>query len=605
MQKRKLKFLAAAFCLGACLTVGMTAQAEDSPAEQPEEQQITQTRSLSNEEVEQNEGENSQKEQPGSEGEKTELPDETSDGDGEQIPDGETPETEPGNEGGTPENEEGGNEGFSLSIEGVTLEKNELTEASLQRVTVTFSGELIGNKAVILRYYSETGKQEFSVLASEIVGNTAFFTISHTEAGEDVFVLEGVTCTVEEEQLLLDFADYNLSAFYKVTIPDSTEEEPGEEETDPEPEEPLKNGFVTESDGKTYYYKDGELVKGELYEQGFWYFLDLQTGEMKQEGFAYLPLRGIWCYYNADGHRLYGEQYINEGWYYLTPETGAVDYEFAYIPDGGKWVYYGPIDGRMRYGEQYIDGGWYYLTPSTGAVDYEFAYIPDGGKWVYYGPIDGRMRYGEQYIDGGWYYLTPGTGAVDYEWAYIPGSGKWVYYDAISGRMIYGQHKISGKWYYFDDVTGRVLTSSELAARLVNTAYSELGKNTDVVAIIAANGGLTCPYGPCMSFVWYVFHKAGLDGFLCDGAITGWPHHNYDWYNSRGLISRTPRVGDIVFFRWGGWADTIGASSSHAGIVVGVSGGSVRVIDALADGLGPHTYSVNYYALLGFANPFA
>ncbi len=604
MQSRKLRFLVAAFSLGICLAVGMTVQAEDLSAKRSEEQQTTQTMCLSSEGMKQNEEENPQEEQSCAEDKKTELSDESLDGVGEQLPDGAAPESESGSEGGNSQNEEGGNEGFNQGIEGVVLEKTELTEASSQEVTVTFQGELTGEENVILRYCSGKTGQKLSVPASVIKGNTVFFEIVHTEAGEDVFVLEGVTCITEKE-LLLDFEDYNMSVSYKVSIPDSAGRNPGEKEPDLDQEEPLKNGFVTESDGKTYYYKDGEMVKGELYEQGFWYFLDPQTGEMKQEGFAYLPLRDIWCYYNADGHRLYGEQYINEGWYYLTPETGAVDYEFAYIPDGGKWVYYDPIDGRMRYGEQYINAGWYYLTPGTGAVDYEFAYIPDSGKWVYYGPIDGRMRYGEQFINAGWYYLTPGTGAVDYEWAYIPDSGKWVYYDAVSGRMIYGQHKISGKWYYFDDITGRVLTSTELAARLVNTAYSELGKNTDVVAIIAANGGLTCPYGPCMSFVWYVFHKAGMDGFLCDGAITGWPHHNYDWYNNRGLISRTPRVGDIVFFRWGGWADTIGASSSHAGIVVGVSGGSVRVIDALASGLGPHTYSVNYYALLGFANPFA
>ena len=30
----------------------------------------------------------------------------------------------------------------------------------------------------------------------------------------------------------------------------------------------------------------------------------------------------------------------------------------------------------------------------------------------------------------------------------------------------------------------------------------------------------------------------------------------------------------------------------------------VAVIDAMADGLGPHNYSMNDYALIGYANPF-
>lgn len=327
------------------------------------------------------------------------------------------------------------------------------------------------------------------------------------------------------------------------------------EDTEEIKEEGWKN-----KDGKTYYYVEGEKYTGELYEKGYWYFFDPDTGEMKKDGFAYLRDNKKWCYYNKLGQMIYGEAYLNAGWYYLTPGTGAVTYEFQYLPTGNKWVYYGIGDGRMRYGEQYINEGWYYLTP--------------------------------------------GTGAVDYEWSYIPTSNKWVYYDSVTGRMQYGQHKIQGKWYYFDDCTGRVLSENEIANKLVQIAYSELHKNTNVVEAIRNAGGIVCPYGPCMTFVWYVFNKAGLSGFLCDGAITGYPHHNYDWYNCRGKINWSPKAGDIVFFRWNGWADSIGASASHAGIVVGVNGGYVQVIDAMADGLGPHYYSLNDYALRGYANPF-
>ena len=326
-----------------------------------------------------------------------------------------------------------------------------------------------------------------------------------------------------------------------------------------ESEEVKLQGWKNE-EGKTYYYKDGEKYKGELYENGYWYFLDSDTGELKRNGFAYLRDNNKWCYYNKAGQMLYGEACINAGWYYLTPETGAVTYKFQYLSDGNKWVYYGAIDGRMNYGEQYIDAGWYYLTP--------------------------------------------GTGAVDYEWSYIPTQNKWVYYDPINGRMQYGQHKIDGKWYYFDECTGRVYSENEIANRLVRMAYSELHKNTNVVEAIQKAGGIVCPYGPCMTFVWYTFNKAGLSGFLCDGAITGYPHHNYDWYNCRGKNTWVPKVGDIAFFRWNGWADEIGASSSHAGIIVGVNGGYIQVIDAMADGLGPHNYSMNDYALIGYANPF-
>lgn len=93
------------------------------------------------------------------------------------------------------------------------------------------------------------------------------------------------------------------------------------------------------------------------------------------------------------------------------------------------------------------------------------------------------------------------------------------------------------------------------------------------------------PIRTMYGFFWYIFHSAGLDIFLCDGAKTGWPHHNYDWYRSRGRVSHTPHVGDIAFWKFGdAWAHDYDAS--HAGVVVEVNGRNVIIIDAAYGDIG-------------------
>lgn len=111
-----------------------------------------------------------------------------------------------------------------------------------------------------------------------------------------------------------------------------------------------------------------------------------------------------------------------------------------------------------------------------------------------------------------------------------------------------------------------------------------------------------------MAFVWYVFHSAGYDVFLCNGGSvngkqSGWPQHNYDWYARRGRISNTPKVGDIVFwkFRDATWA----TSASHAGFVVSVAPGRVTIVDAAFTNIAERTISWALYpATPQYATPF-
>lgn len=181
--------------------------------------------------------------------------------------------------------------------------------------------------------------------------------------------------------------------------------------------------------------------------------------------------------------------------------------------------------------------------------------------------------------------MKPVTGALAKGRTWLDAGKKWVYYDKTSSRMIHGGAILDGHHYFFDPHTGAQYNKQQIIDRLTSQARALLNQHPDCPGVLAANGGLICPFGPCMAFVWYIFHSAGLDIFLCDGAKTGWPHHNCDWYRSRGCVSHTPHVGDIAFWKFGdAWAHDYDAS--HAGVVVEVNGRNVIIIDAAYGDIG-------------------
>lgn len=267
----------------------------------------------------------------------------------------------------------------------------------------------------------------------------------------------------------------------------------------------------------------------------------------------------------------------------------------------GIWVRFDQ-SGNLVKGENYHNGGWYYFDTTTGAMVKGVKHISsNGGKWVYYDVVTGRMAHGEAYLHydkehTGWYYFDQYTGKMAHDFVYIRQTNKWVYYDKITGRMVHGGAIIDGHHYFFDPYTGAQYSKQQIANRLASYARTYSSQHPDCPGALAANGGLICPFGPCMSFVWYVFHAAGLDVFLCDGAKTGWPHHNFDWYNSRGRVSSTPQVGDVAFWKFSdSWASNY--SASHAGIVIEVNGGNVVIVDAAYGNIGVRSaYSGARYA---------
>ncbi len=380
----------------------------------------------------------------------------------------------------------------------------------------------------------------------------------------------------------------------------------------PQPPSEDYTGWVTYNGNKYWYNKGKMLTQSEVYDPATkkWHWVG-KDGVMAKNVDVFVPSNGgKWVRYDANGYMMYGEDYRYGGWYYFRPNTGAMAKGITRIPTsngGSKWVYYHLTTGKMQYGEQYINydaehTGWYSFARPTGAMQYEFVYQDAGKKWVYYHKHTGKMQYKEQCINKAWYYFHPTTGARAAGFTNLP--SKRVYYNPSNGKMVYGGVLINNKPYFFDKVTGRQWSGNEIAQKIVSTARSFRGKHPDCPGALAANGGIICPQGPCMSFVWYVFHTAGMDVFLCNGQVkSGYPDHNYDWYAQRGRISRTPKVGDIVFWLFDrSWAH----SASHAGIVVSVSGGVPMVVDAAFNNIGERNINNKglYPATPYYATPY-
>lgn len=105
----------------------------------------------------------------------------------------------------------------------------------------------------------------------------------------------------------------------------------------------------------------------------------------------------------------------------------------------------------------------------------------------------------------------------------------------------------------------------------------------------------------CAMFVTWCARKAGIGDDIIPtyaGCGTGW-----NWFKKRGLTSKDPRVGDIVFYK----PTIIGATSSHTGIVVEVTDTYVYTVEGNAgtntDGVYKMCHYKNYSKFLGFAHP--
>ena len=210
-------------------------------------------------------------------------------------------------------------------------------------------------------------------------------------------------------------------------------------------ENTVLNGFMTDSDGNTFYYVSGKPYKGEKPIGSHWYYFDETTGSMAT---GWTEHHGNRYYYNEKGWMLYGQQTIDGRKYNFDKVTGVLLRDVERV-EGGHWVYYGN-DGAMVTGWAEHHGNRYYYN-EKGWMLYGQQTID--GKKYYFDLITGVMYKGEKVIGGHWVYYG-NDGAMATGWTEHHGNR---YYYNERGWMLYGRQEIDGKEWNFDEVTGALI----------------------------------------------------------------------------------------------------------------------------------------------------
>lgn len=191
--------------------------------------------------------------------------------------------------------------------------------------------------------------------------------------------------TITKEDGLYDFDTmYAYIPSRYVTAINGTVEP--EQPDDQQPE--ITDGWKTEADGSRYYYRDGELVKGEFIKaetEGDYYFTDASTGAMVTSDWVSLQ--------EADP---YNNNTVGKVWYHIGTD-GLM--QRGWIKDETGWkIYYLDSNGRMCHSiwanassqpALGMPAGMYNLC-SDGAVQMNgWAESPEAGVWWFCNPDTG------------------------------------------------------------------------------------------------------------------------------------------------------------------------------------------------------------------------
>ena len=166
-----------------------------------------------------------------------------------------------------------------------------------------------------------------------------------------------------------------------------------------------KDGWV-EKDGKKYYYKNGEPLKGTRKIGGEYYCFDSKDGHLFQNQLLYSASTNRTCYADASGIRVAN----------------------TWVQTEGKKYYMG-ADGYAYKGSRNVHGKFYLFDSKRGYAFTNRKRISSQGDIYYYGADGARMNSG---------------------FAKIQENGKInTYYFNKEGKAYKQWHKIKGKWYYF------------------------------------------------------------------------------------------------------------------------------------------------------------
>ena len=211
-----------------------------------------------------------------------------------------------------------------------------------------------------------------------------------------------------------------------------------------------ENGWVKESSGEVYYYKNGEIVKNKLLTLGNnIYYVD-------KKGRRYSGWRNIrekTYYFREDGKAYKGWMSMNNTWYYFNEQSGYMQKDILLVSGSGK-VYIFDKEGKLCKGWCQYKGKSYYMGSNGYAL--KGVYKINGKYYCF----DAKTAY--LYKDkvvtmtsGNIYYFDKKGIRFNKGWKNIRNNGKMgTYYFKTNGAACKGWLKKDGKWYYFDKKTG-------------------------------------------------------------------------------------------------------------------------------------------------------
>ena len=253
-----------------------------------------------------------------------------------------------------------------------------------------------------------------------------------------------------------------------------------------------KDGWE-ESNGKYYYYKDGQIIKNTWFSQnGYWYYAT-STGAMKTGWFESTGKNGgekkYWFYFDNTGKMKTGLQKIGKYYYYFYTK----DKEYKDAPVGAmlyqrgttsveidKQIHMFNEDGQAYSG--WIDwGDWYYFSES-GVPAYGLKTI-NNKKYLF---VDSHSSTVHIYTQN---YRTVGYLAKN-QWVIINDKYKYyanekgiavtgwktiddkTYYFNTDGKLVSGWKQINNNWYFFaNEKVDRRISDRNYGERLSNRRY--------------------------------------------------------------------------------------------------------------------------------------
>lgn len=209
-----------------------------------------------------------------------------------------------------------------------------------------------------------------------------------------------------------------------------------------------KNGFKTEK-GKSYYYQNGQKVKGWLTLNGKKYFFNKSTGvQMKRWA---KDSKGKRYFYNVNGVK----GYMATGWLtdsknntrYFNPTSGYMTTKWATISNK-KYYFYSGSGAAARS---------VFLTDKQNVTRYFTSKCFMAKGWAtnrkqqkrYFDPNTGAMYKGFKKIGSNTYYFYSKSGVMATGWVTNSKKGYKYYFDPSTGVMATGTKTIDGKKYTF------------------------------------------------------------------------------------------------------------------------------------------------------------